>query len=204
MATNGHENVDVQVITKISDEVDGAINGAKSAATYTVPAIIGGKDVHTSSTFDVISPATGKLLHKCSSVSVEEAIQAVEAAENALPGWKATLPGKRRDIFLKAADILDKRAQELGKYMEDETGSAAFWAGGFNVPVSSDGLRDIAGRISGLVGMIPAIADPDKTALIYREPFGVIMGIAPWYVYNLIHIISPFEPVLIDVRAIYH
>jgi len=114
---------------------------------------------------------------------VGEAIQAVEVAEKALPGWKATLPGKRRDIFLKAADILDKRAQELGKYMEDETGSSAFWAGGFNVPVSSDGLRDIAGRISSLVGMIPAMADPGKTALIYKEPFGVILGIAPWYVH---------------------
>jgi acyl-CoA reductase-like NAD-dependent aldehyde dehydrogenase len=180
MATNGHDSAEVTVTAKISDAVEGAISGAKGAVTYTVPAIIGGKDVHTSSTFDVISPATGKLLHKCSSVSVEEAIQAVEAAEKALPGWKATLPGKRRDIFLKAADILDKRAHELGKYMEDETGSAAFWAGGFNIPVSSDGLRDIAGRISSLVGMMPTMADPGKTALIYKEPFGVIMGIAPW------------------------
>jgi acyl-CoA reductase-like NAD-dependent aldehyde dehydrogenase len=183
MATNGHDSTDVPMTTKISDAVEGAFNGAKSATTYTIPAIIDGKDVHTSSTFNVISPATAELLHKCSSVSVEEAIQAVEAAEKALPGWKATLPDKRRNIFLKAADILDKRAQELGKYMEDETGSSTFWAGGFNVPVSSDGLRDIAGRISSLVGMIPAMADPGKTALIYKEPFGVILGIAPWYVH---------------------
>jgi acyl-CoA reductase-like NAD-dependent aldehyde dehydrogenase len=183
MAMNGHDSAEVSVTTKINHAVDGSISSAKSATTYTIPAIIGGNDVHTSSTFDVISPATGKLLHKCSSVSVEEAIQAVEAAEKALPGWKATLPGKRRDIFLKAADILDKRAQELGKYMEDETGSSAFWAGGFNVPVSSDGLRDIAGRISSLAGMMPTMSDPGKTALIYKEPFGVILGIAPWYVH---------------------
>lgn len=181
MATNGHANEEAPITTKISDVVGGAINGAKNATTYTVPAIINGKDVHTSSTFDVIAPATGKVLHKCSSVSVQEAIQAVDAAEKAFPAWRATLPGKRRDIFLKAADILDKRAQELGKYQEDETGSAAFWAGGFNVPVSSDGLRDVAGRISGLMGTMPTMADPGKTALVLKEPFGVIMGIAPWY-----------------------
>jgi acyl-CoA reductase-like NAD-dependent aldehyde dehydrogenase len=184
MATNG-ESAQVPVTTKISNAVEGAINGDKSATIYTVPAIIGGKDVHTSSSFDVISPATGKLLHKCCSVSVEEAIQAVEAAEKALPAWRETLPGKRRDIFLKAADILDKRAKELGKYMEDETGSTEFWAGGFNVPVSSDGLRDLAGRITSLAGMIPTMADPGRSALVYKEPFGVIMGIAPWYVHHL-------------------
>jgi acyl-CoA reductase-like NAD-dependent aldehyde dehydrogenase len=202
MATNGHEAAEVPLSTKISDAVGGAINGAKSATTYTIPAIIGGKDVHTSSTFDVIAPATRKLLYKCSSVSVEEAIQAVEAAEKAFPAWRATLPGKRRDIFLKAADILDKRAQELGKYMEDETGSTAFWAGGFNVPVSSDGLRDIAGRISGLVGMVPTMADPGKTALILKEPFGVVLGIAPWYVHSISKVISSSEQILVEIRAI--
>jgi acyl-CoA reductase-like NAD-dependent aldehyde dehydrogenase len=86
---------------------------------------------------------------------------------------------------LKAADILDKRAKELGKYMEEETGSTEFWAGGFNVPVSSDGLRDIAGRISGLAGMMPTMADPGRSALVYKEPFGVILGIAPWCVHSL-------------------
>ena len=185
MATNGHATDEVPMVAKISDAVEGAINGAKSATTYTIPALIGGKDVHTASSFDVIAPATGKVIHKCSSVSVHEAIQAIDAAEKAFPAWRATLPGKRRDIFLKAADILDKRAQELGKYMEDETGSAPFWAGGFNVPVSSDGLRDIAGRISSLVGTMPTMADSGKTALILKEPFGVVLGIAPWYVHDL-------------------
>lgn len=184
MATNG-EHRDVPVTTKISDAGGGVISGAKSATIYTIPAIIGGKDVHTSSTFDVIAPATGKLLHQCTSASVEEAIQAVEAAEKALPAWRETLLGKRRDIFLRAAEILDKRAKELGKYMEDETGSSEFWAGGFNVPVSSDGLRDVAGRISSLAGMIPTMADPGRSALIFKEPFGVILGIAPWYVHHL-------------------
>jgi acyl-CoA reductase-like NAD-dependent aldehyde dehydrogenase len=196
MATNGHANEEVLITTKISDAVGGAINVAKDATTYTVPLIINGKDVHSSSTFDVIAPATAKHIHKCSSVSVEQAIQAVEAAEKAFPAWRATLPAKRRDIFLKAADILDKRAQELGKYMEEETGASAFWAGGFNVPVSSDGLRDVAGRISGLVGMVPTMANPGKTAMILKEPFGVVLGIAPWYAHGVSYAIFSSTSVL--------
>ena len=158
----------------------GAINGAKEATIYTVPALIGGKEVLTGSTFDVIAPATGKLIHKCTSASVQDAIAAVEAAEKAFPAWRDTLPAKKRDIFLKAADVLDKRAKEFGQCMVGETGSADFWAAGFNVPVSADLLRDIAGRIATLQGMLPTMGMEGRTAMIYKEPFGAILGIAPW------------------------
>lgn len=181
MATDGPSS-QIPVATSHSNGTNGASNGSGSDSIYTVPAQIGGKEVHTSTTFDVISPSTGKLLHKCCSVSVPEAIQAVEAAEKAFPAWRDTLPAKKRDIFLKAADILEKRGQELGKYFEDEGGASEFWAGGFNVPVSADGLRDIAGRISGLNGSIPTMGQEGRSALIYKEPYGVILGIAPWYV----------------------
>jgi delta 1-pyrroline-5-carboxylate dehydrogenase len=160
---------------------------------YVVPLQIGGKDVVTDSTFDVISPATGKLLHKCASASVDDAIKAIEAAQKAFPAWRDTLPAKKRDIFLRAADILDKRVKELGKYMEDETGAQEFWASGFNIPVSSDGLRDVAGRIATLNGTIPTIANPERDALIYKEPYGVILGIAPWYATQSLVILCPCE-----------
>jgi delta 1-pyrroline-5-carboxylate dehydrogenase len=192
-ATNG-ESAKVPIGTNGKHGAVQEPNGhAKDESIYVIPMQIGGKDVHTSSTFDVISPATGKLLHKCVSATVEDAIKAVEAAEKAFPAWRDTLPGKKRDIFLKAAGILDKRAQELGKYMEDETGAAEFWSSGFNVPVASDGLRDLAGRISSLSGTIPTIANEGRSALIYKEPYGVILGIAPWYVAKLILISKPLE-----------
>jgi acyl-CoA reductase-like NAD-dependent aldehyde dehydrogenase len=141
---------------------------------------INGKDIVTASTFDVIAPATGKVIHKCVAATPADAVAAVEAAAAAFPAWRATLPAKKRDIFLKAADILDRRAEEVGRYMEDETGATAAWAGGFNVPVTSDGLRDVAGRIATLVGEVPTIANPGRRAMVVREPFGVILGIAPW------------------------
>lgn len=156
-----------------------AMNGGNSEA-YTIPAQIGGKEYTLSDTFDVISPSTDKVLHRCSSASVQEATKAVEAAHAAFPAWRDTLPNQKRDIFLKAADIMDSRAVELGKYMEDETGGSNFWSETFNVGLSANMLRDIAGRISTLSGSLPVMGDSGRSAMVLKVPYGVILGIAPW------------------------
>lgn len=168
------------VAENIKDAIGSTNGSTKPAAGSTVPLIIGGKEIVTDTTFDVISPATGKLIHKCSSASVQDAHDAVKAAQDAFPSWSAMPPGQRRNIFLKAADVMEARAEEMGSYIVDETGSAQFWADGFNVPLGTDIFRDVAGRISSIAGSIPAISDPGTSALVLQEPYGVILAIAPW------------------------
>jgi acyl-CoA reductase-like NAD-dependent aldehyde dehydrogenase len=146
----------------------------------TVPLQINGKDVHTSKTFDVLNPSTGKIIHQASSASVADATRAVEAAEAAFEAWADTPPDVKRNIFLKAADILEKRTQEVGKWEEEEVGATTFFASGFDVPVAVNGLRDVAGRISSIAGTIPALSDPKRSAMVIKEPYGVILAIAPW------------------------
>lgn len=121
----------------------------------TVPLIIGGREILTSSTFDVVNPSTQLLIHKASSASVADADAAVKAAADAFPAWAAMPPGQRRNIFLKAADIMEARAKELGQYVIEETGSVEFWAEGFNIPLGTDILRDCGARICSIGGSIP-------------------------------------------------
>ncbi len=183
MTTNGNSTAS-EVTAKIGEAVNGAlngaVNGAKSASIYTIPAQIGGKEVELSDTFDVISPSTGKLLHRCSSASIRDAINAVEVAQAAFPSWRDTRPGEKREIFLRTAEVVKRRAEELGKYMMEEPGSGHFFAETFNVGLAADILIDIAGRISGLVGLVPTTADKGTSAMVWKEPYGVILGIAPW------------------------
>lgn len=154
------------------------VNGTKAGSV--IPLIIGGKEIVTKTTFDVISPATGKLLHKCSSASVVDAKDAVQAAQDAFPAWSSLPPARRRTIFLKAADIMEARTEELVSYVVAETGSTAFWASGVNMPLGSDILRDVACRVSAIAGSIPTTKEPGTSALILQEPYGVILAIAPW------------------------
>lgn len=167
-------------MTSIALNIKDAIGSTKPAAGSTVPLLIAGKEIVTDTTFDVISPATGKLVHKCSSASIQDANDAVKAAQDAFPSWSAMTPGKRRNIFLKAADVMEARADELQSYVVEETGSVKFWAEGFNVPLGTDIFRDAAGRISSIAGSIPTTSDPGTSALILQEPYGVILAVAPW------------------------
>ena len=168
--TNGHSN----------GHSNGHTNGA-GAEELTVPIWINGKEETLSSTFDVINPSTGKPIWKSSSASKEDAKRAVDAAQAAFPAWRKTKSTVRRDIFLKAADILESRAEAYGEYMQLETGSEAGFSTHFNIPTSVSMLRDIAGRIITITNYMPECAEEGRSAMVLKEPYGVVLGIAPWW-----------------------
>ncbi|RAL68018.1 hypothetical protein DID88_008742 [Monilinia fructigena] len=92
----------------------------------------------------------------------------------------ATYPRlKKRDIFLRAAEIILEQKAALEETMIQETGSDPIWAG-FNTHLAREGLLDVAGRITSIEGSIPTLSEHGRSALIYKEPYGVILGAAPW------------------------
>jgi acyl-CoA reductase-like NAD-dependent aldehyde dehydrogenase len=74
---------------------------------------------------------------------------------------------------------MDSRQEEFIKYTVEETGAVAGWAK-FDTTLASDIIRDVAGRISSVAGSIPATAQENVSALVFKEPYGVILAIAPW------------------------
>lgn len=149
-------------------------------AAYTVPLIINGKDVTTQTTFPVTSPSTHKEIWQASSASLDDVASAISAAQTAFPAWSKTKPSARRDILLKAADIFQSRAEEFGGYMNEETGAQSGFSSGFNVPLAAEMMRDVAGRTSTIMGSIPTCAEEGTSALVVKEPYGIVLGIAPW------------------------
>jgi len=146
----------------------------------TVPLLINGKEITTTTTFAVTSPASHEQLWLSSSASLEDVEAATSAAQAAFPAWSKLKPTAKRAIFMKAADIIESRAAELGGYMKIETGAEAPFADGFNVPKTADMLRDVAGRLSTVMGHIPTCEEEGTSALIVKEPLGVVLAIAPW------------------------
>lgn len=148
---------------------------------HTVPFLINGSDHTSERAVDVVSPASGEVVHRYHSADVKDANAAVKAAAEAFKSWRKTRPSERRDLFLKAAEIMEKRRDELRKYSMSETGSDATWAD-FDISTGISHLKEVAGRIGTLEGAIPTVSDPNTTALVLREPYGVVVAIAPWYV----------------------
>ncbi|KAF2848515.1 salicylaldehyde dehydrogenase [Plenodomus tracheiphilus IPT5] len=148
--------------------------------SYTVPLLINGQEITTKTTFEITSPSSHTPLWNSSSASLDDVASAVSAAKSAFPSWSKQKPSAKRSIFLKAADILESRTTELAAYMNLETGSTDGFSGGFNVPKAAEMLRDVAGRLATIQGHIPTCEDEGTSALIIKEPYGVVLGIAPW------------------------
>jgi acyl-CoA reductase-like NAD-dependent aldehyde dehydrogenase len=153
---------------------------SNSATTATVHLIINGKDVIGPSTFAVDSPLTSETIYECSSAGVPEALSAVAAAQEAFPQWSRTKPANRRNIFLKAASILSERRDEVWECIHNETGvERSFFT--ISLETTVEMIKDTAGKIATAVeSYLPVIGEVGSSAVVYKEPYGVVLGIAPW------------------------
>jgi acyl-CoA reductase-like NAD-dependent aldehyde dehydrogenase len=50
----------------------------------------------------------------------------------------------------------------------------------FTFGVAIDACKDAAGLIQTIQGSVPTVAEEGANAVIYKEPYGVVLGIAPW------------------------
>lgn len=156
---------------------DAALNGD---AAIVVPAQINGKDEVLTSTFDVVSPYTGKTVWKASDASQADAIRCAEAAEAALPVWSATHPVERRRILLKAADLYEQRSEEISSIWRTEMGSNVGMTSGFVTPACIEFVRDYAARTTSLQGGVPTPLPDGQSAMVLKVPIGVVLSVVPW------------------------
>lgn len=72
-----------------------------------VPLYINGKiTTGKAAPFEVVSPWTDKPIHSAENASVDQALQAAEAAGTiGMKTWAKWAPSKRREILLKAAEV---------------------------------------------------------------------------------------------------
>lgn len=152
---------------------------AQTGDKAVTPLIINGESVVTDVKFEVHAPATGELSGHCTGASVEDALRAADAAKAAFPAWAKTKAYDRRDILLKAAEIMASRKEELIQYQREETGAGRpFAEHTFNLGVSF--IKDFAARIPTIEGVVPNVTLDGEGAMVFKEPYGVILGIAPW------------------------
>ena len=130
-------------------------------------------------TLPVRDPATGEVLKEISSASVQDGIDAVEAAERAFPAWAATPPRFRADVLRKAFDLVQERKEDFALLMTIEMGKPLAEARG-EVAYGAEFLRwfsEEAVRISGRYG-----SNPEGTGrmIVTKHPVGPAFLITPW------------------------
>ncbi|WP_353857361.1 aldehyde dehydrogenase family protein [Azospirillum formosense] len=111
--------------------------------------------------------------------SVEQAEEALGAARAALPGWAASNPQTRSDVLRRVGDELNARAEELGALLTREEGKTLREGIG-EVRRSAQIFHYAAGEPLRQGGeALPGLRD-GTTAMVSREPVGVVVLITPW------------------------
>ena len=130
-------------------------------------------------TFAVTDPATGQLITEISEGSAGDALAAVDAAAEALPGWSATPARDRAEVLRRAFDLIRAdtdniaalMAWENGKAMPDARAEVAYAAEFFRW------FAEEAARTEGEYGASPA--GGTRTVVTHR-PVGVAALVTPW------------------------
>jgi acyl-CoA reductase-like NAD-dependent aldehyde dehydrogenase len=144
-----------------------------------IPLWLDGEQINTNVTYDVVSPSNEQKIYKSSSASVDDALRAVKSSQAAFEIWAQVKPNERRDILLRAADILLRRKEEMRSISKQETGEVdSMFDFEFNLGVQA--CKSVAGLITVVRGAVPTMTDEGRSAMILREPYGVVLSIAPW------------------------
>lgn len=129
--------------------------------------------------FAVTDPADGTVLADFAVATVQDCLDAVEAAARAMPAWAARPPRERSEILRRCFDILTSERGQLAAIIVAENGKAYADAVG-EATYATEFFRwfaEEAVRVGGDYRLSPA---GDKRIVVTREPIGVSVLITPW------------------------
>jgi succinate-semialdehyde dehydrogenase / glutarate-semialdehyde dehydrogenase len=136
-------------------------------------------DSDDGATFEVSDPATGETIATVPRMGAAETRRAIEAAQEALPGWRAMLARDRARILRRWADSMLEHQEELATLLTSEQGKPLAEARVEIAYAASffEWFGEEAKRVYG--DTIPTYA-PDRRIVVTKEPVGVTAGITPW------------------------
>ncbi|MBF0325701.1 MAG: NAD-dependent succinate-semialdehyde dehydrogenase [Alphaproteobacteria bacterium] len=142
---------------------------------------VNGQWIHADSgaSLAVTNPADGSVIVRVASVGQAETRRAIEAANAALPAWRAMTAKDRAAILKRWFDLIIANADDLALLMTAEQGKPLAEAKGEVVYGAAfvEWYAEEAKRVYGDV--IPATA-PGRRIVVTKEPIGVVAAITPW------------------------
>lgn len=127
----------------------------------------------------VVDPSTEQVLASVANASVEEAMEAVDAAAAAAPAWAATPARQRGEILRKAYELMMRDSEKLAVLISMENGKALADARG-EVAYAAEFFRwfsEEAVRINGDLSTSPS---GSARIMVQYQPVGISFLVTPW------------------------
>ena len=132
-------------------------------------------------TLPVINPATEDAVAEVADGTVEDALDAVTAAQDALAGWAATPPRQRAECLRRTFELMTKNADALARLMTIENGKALRDARA-EAAYSAEFFRWYAEEAVRMEGVLMQAPSGANKILVMRQPVGVSVLVTPWNV----------------------
>ncbi|MGD8205796.1 NAD-dependent succinate-semialdehyde dehydrogenase [Pantoea sp. FN0305] len=141
--------------------------------------LINGQWQTLSETFEVLNPATGEAIARVAKGGKRETEQAIAAAEQAFPAWRALTAKQRSEILYRWYQLIIENKSWLGQLMTAEQGKPLKEAEG-EVEYAASFIQWFAEQAKRANGEIIPPAKSGARILVTREPVGVVAAITPW------------------------
>ena len=130
-------------------------------------------------TIDVTNPASGEKLGTIPRMGTDETRRAIEAANAALPAWRARTAKERSAILRRWFELIMANQEDLAVIMTAEQGKPLAESRGEIAYAASfiEWFSEEAKRVYG--DTIPGHT-ADKRIVVIKEPIGVCAAITPW------------------------
>ena len=136
-------------------------------------------DSDNGQTLKVNNPATGEIIGSVPKMGATETRRAIEAADKALPAWRALTAKDRANRLRKWFDLMMANQEDLARLMTLEQGKPLTESRGEIAYAASflEWFGEEAKRVYG--DMIPG-HQVDKRLMVLKQPIGVTAAITPW------------------------
>lgn len=136
-------------------------------------------DADNGATIDVTNPATGEKLGTVPNCGAAETRRAIEAAEAALPAWRAKTAKERAAILRKWYELVMANQEELARLLTMEQGKSLAEARG-EIAYGASFIEWFAEEGKRLYGDVIPGHMADKRIVVLKQPIGVTAAITPW------------------------
>ncbi len=128
---------------------------------------------------EVTNPATGELIGTIPNLGTNETRRAIEAAQRALPDWRARTAKERAQILRKWFELMMANQEDLAVLMTIEQGKPLAESRG-EIAYAAAFLEWFAEEGKRAYGDVIPAHGRDKRIVVLKQPIGVCAAITPW------------------------
>ncbi|PLK25760.1 NAD-dependent succinate-semialdehyde dehydrogenase [Novosphingobium sp. TH158] len=136
-------------------------------------------DADSGGTVDVTDPGSGEKLGTVPNMGQAETERAIEAAEAALPAWRAKTAGERAKIMRRFFDLMIANQDALGELLSREQGKPFSEAKG-EIAYSASFIEWFAEEGKRAYGEVVPSHAADRRIVTLKQGIGVVGAITPW------------------------